>query len=155
MASATAVGTKPLIRVEGLEKHFPAGSHWFRRSDSFVHAVDGISFDLARGESFGLVGESGCGKTTTGRLLVRLAEPTGGHVLFDDGEGQSTDITTLRGEELKAFRRQAQMIFQDPYESLNPRRTIFDTVAEPLKVQTPARRWNGWSGCRGCWRWLG
>ena len=76
MASATAVGTKPLIRVEGLEKHFPAGSHWFRRSDSFVHAVDGISFDLARGESFGLVGESGCGKTTTGRLLVRLAEPT-------------------------------------------------------------------------------
>ena len=134
-AGAAAVGTKPLIKVEGLEKHFPVASHWYRRSHSSVHAVDGISFELARGESFGLVGESGCGKTTTGRLLVRLAEPTGGHVLFDDGEGESTDITTLRGEELKAFRRKAQMIFQDPYESLNPRRTIFDTVAEPLKVQ--------------------
>jgi len=134
-AGAAAVGTKPLIKVEGLEKHFPVASHWYRRSHSSVHAVDGISFELARGESFGLVGESGCGKTTTGRLLVRLAEPTGGHVLFDDGEGESTDITALRGEELKAFRRKAQMIFQDPYESLNPRRTIFDTVAEPLKVQ--------------------
>ena len=129
------VGTKPLIKVEGLEKRFPVASHWFRRSHSYVHAVDGISFDLARGESFGLVGESGCGKTTTGRLLVRLTEPTDGRVLFDDGAGTSTDITTLRGEALKAFRRKAQMIFQDPYESLNPRRTIFDTVAEPLKVQ--------------------
>jgi peptide/nickel transport system ATP-binding protein len=129
------VGTRPLIKVQGLEKRFPVASHWFRRSHSSVHAVDGISFELARGESFGLVGESGCGKTTTGRLLVRLAEPTGGHVLFDDGESTATDITTLRGEELKAFRRKAQMIFQDPYESLNPRRTIFDTVAEPLKVQ--------------------
>ena len=129
------VGTKPLIKVEGLEKRFPVASHWFRRSHSYVHAVDGISFDLARGESFGLVGESGCGKTTTGRLLVRLTEPTGGRVLFDDGEGESTDITTLSGEALKGFRRRAQMIFQDPYESMNPRRTIFDTVAEPLKVQ--------------------
>ena len=129
------VGTKPLIKVEGLQKRFPVASHWFQRSHSFVHAVDGISFDLARGESFGLVGESGCGKTTTGRLLVRLTEPTDGRVLFDDGAGTSTDITTLRGEALKAFRRKAQMIFQDPYESLNPRRTIFDTVAEPLKVQ--------------------
>ena len=129
------VGTKPLIKVEGLEKRFPVASHWFRRSHSYVHAVDGISFDLARGESFGLVGESGCGKTTTGRLLVRLTEPTDGRVLFDDGAGAPTDITTLRGEALKAFRRKAQMIFQDPYESLNPRRTIFDTVAEPLKVQ--------------------
>ena len=134
-AGAVAVGTKPLIKVEGLQKRFPVASHWFRRSHSYVHAVDGISFDLARGESFGLVGESGCGKTTTGRLLLRLTEPTGGRVLFDDGEGATTDITTLSGKALKSFRRKAQMIFQDPYESLNPRRTIFDTVAEPLKVQ--------------------
>ena len=134
-ADAVALGTKPLIKVEGLQKRFPVASHWFRRSHSYVHAVDGISFDLARGESFGLVGESGCGKTTTGRLLLRLTEPTDGRVLFDDGEGAPTDITTLSGQALKAFRRKAQMIFQDPYESLNPRRTIFDTVAEPLKVQ--------------------
>ena len=134
-AGSVAVGTKPLVKVEGLEKRFPVASNWFRRSHSYVHAVDGISFDLARGESFGLVGESGCGKTTTGRLLVRLTEPTDGRVLFDDGAGAPTDITTLRGEALKGFRRKAQMIFQDPYESLNPRRTIFDTVAEPLKVQ--------------------
>ena len=114
------VGTKPLIKVEGLQKRFPVAAHWFRRSHSYVHAVDGISFDLARGESFGLVGESGCGKTTTGRLLVRLTEPTDGRVLFDDGEGASTDITTLRGEALKAFRRKAQMIFQGPVRVAEP-----------------------------------
>ena len=134
-APASAVGTSPLVRVEDLRKRFPVSGGLFERSHSFVHAVDGVSFELARGESFGLVGESGCGKTTTGRLLVRLAEPSDGRVLFDDGAGAATDITHLSGADLKAFRRRAQMIFQDPYESLNPRRTIFDTVAEPLKVQ--------------------
>ena len=134
-APASSVGTRPLVKIEGLQKRFPVSTRLFERNRSFVHAVDGVSFELARGESFGLVGESGCGKTTTGRLLVRLAEPTDGRVLFDDGAGAPTDITTLAGSALKVFRRQAQMIFQDPYESLNPRRTIFDTVAEPLKVQ--------------------
>ena len=134
-AGTVAVASKPLLKVEGLEKRFPVASHWFRRSHSFVHAVDDISFELARGESLGLVGESGCGKTTTGRLLVRLTTPTSGRVLFDADAETSTDITTLSGQALKAFRRKAQMIFQDPYESLNPRRTLFDTVAEPLKVQ--------------------
>ena len=134
-APASSVGTTPLIKIEGLTKRFPVSTRLFERNRSFVHAVDGVSFELARGESFGLVGESGCGKTTTGRLLVRLAEPTDGRVLFDDGSGAPTDLTTLAGSALKTFRRQAQMIFQDPYESLNPRRTIFDTVAEPLKVQ--------------------
>ena len=126
----------PLLRVEDLTKLFPVSSgNWFDRSRSFIHAVDGVRFELGRGESFGLVGESGCGKTTTGKLLVRLADPTNGHIIFDDGEGEPTDIATLKGKALKTFRRQAQMIFQDPYESMNPRRTIFDTVAEPLKTQ--------------------
>ena len=126
----------PLLSVQSLSKRFPVESGGlFQRSHSYIHAVDGVSFDLDPGESFGLVGESGCGKTTTGKLLVRLTDPSGGHIVFDDGQSAATDIATLKGAELKAFRRKAQMIFQDPYESMNPRRTIFDTVSEPLKVQ--------------------
>ena len=126
---------RPLLQVEGLRKHFPAGASRFRRNERFIHAVDDVNFTLGRGESLGLVGESGCGKTTTGKMLVRLIDPTDGHVVFDDGTGEPTDIATLRGKPLKEFRKHAQMIFQDPYESMNPRRTIFDTIAEPLQVQ--------------------
>ena len=134
-ASAAKSSSRALVRAVDLHKHFPLSSGWLQRSRSFVHAVDGVSFDLMAGETLGLVGESGCGKTTTGRMLVRLAEPTDGQVLFDDGSGGLEDIAHLQGKPLKAFRRRAQMVFQDPYESMNPRRTIFDTVAEPLKVQ--------------------
>ncbi len=126
---------RPLLQVEGLRKHFPAATSRFRRNERFIHAVDDVNFTLGRGESLGLVGESGCGKTTTGKMLVRLIDPTDGHVIFDDGTGEPTDIATLRGKPLKDFRKHAQMIFQDPYESMNPRRTIFDTIAEPLQVQ--------------------
>jgi oligopeptide/dipeptide ABC transporter ATP-binding protein len=124
-----------LVNVEGLTKLFPVPRGLFRKPRSFIHAVDGVSFGLRRGDSLALVGESGCGKTTTGKLLLKLIEPTGGHIYFHDKEQGAADIANLRGQELKRFRRKAQMIFQDPYESMNPRLTIFDTVAEPLKVQ--------------------
>ncbi len=136
MTRTTQIQDRPLLRVQDLTKLFPVSTgNWFERNSSFIHAVDGVGFELGRGESFGLVGESGCGKTTTGKLLVRLVDPTDGHIMFDDGEGEPTDIAFLKGKSLKEFRRHAQMIFQDPYESMNPRRTIFDTVAEPLKTQ--------------------
>ncbi len=133
---------RPLFRVEGLSKLFPVSRSLFRPPSAFVHAVDDVSFELFQGESFGLVGESGCGKTTIGKLLVKLLEPTRGRILFREGQGTPqdpgngfTDIASAKGKGLKEFRRRAQMIFQDPYESMNPRRTIYDTVAEPLVVQ--------------------
>ena len=127
--------TRPLVSARALTKLFPVSRGWFARQRSFVHAVDNVSFDLMAGESLGLVGESGCGKTTTGKMLVRLIDPTVGHIIFDDQPGQQEDIATLKGGALKAFRRKAQMVFQDPYESLNPRQTVFDAIAEPLNVQ--------------------
>lgn len=134
--------SKPVIKVEGLQKLFPISKGMFRKPTDFVHAVDDISFEIAEGESLALVGESGCGKSTTGRLLVRLDDPTDGSILFNHG-GSEVDIAAIPRSEMKAFRREVQMIFQDPFESLNPRRTVYDTVAEPLTVQNigsiPAR----------------
>ena len=128
------MANEALVVVEGLQKLFPLTAGIFRAEKHFIHAVDEISFSIAEGESLALVGESGSGKTTTGKLLVKLADPTGGHIHMRLNGGQM-DITQLKGKEVKRFRRQVQMIFQDPYESLNPRRTIFDTIAEPLAVQ--------------------
>ena len=123
------------MQVQNLKKHFTLKKNLFGRGQSFVYAVDDVSFALYPGESFGLVGESGSGKTTVGKLLTRLLEPTAGQILLHDGREHYTDIARFRGKSLKSFRRRAQMIFQDPYESMNPRRTIFDTVGEPLAVQ--------------------
>jgi len=128
-------GNRALVKVEDLHKHFPVSKGLFARARSFVHAVDGLHFEIAAGASLGLVGESGCGKTTTGKLLTKLNEPTSGHMYLRGQDGRYRDLAVLKGQTLKRFRRRVQMIFQDPYESMNPRRTIFDTVAEPLVVQ--------------------
>lgn len=129
------VGTQPLVvHVEGLTKWFALKTGLLKSiisSDQpFVRAVDGVSFDIRKKEIFGLAGESGSGKTTTGRLLVRLLEPTKGKVIFD-----GKDITKLSDKELKPIRRRMQIVFQDPYDSLNPRMTVKEIVAEPLRVQ--------------------
>jgi oligopeptide/dipeptide ABC transporter ATP-binding protein len=124
----------PLIKVDGLKKFFPLSSGLFQKATSFIHAVDDVSFEIYSGESLALVGESGSGKTTTCKLLVRLLNPTDGQMLMNTDGEEGIDITTLRGKDLKRFRRDVQMIFQDPYESLNPRLTVFDAVSEPLAV---------------------
>ncbi|WP_411882566.1 ABC transporter ATP-binding protein [Polaromonas sp. YR568] len=123
-----------LLKVENLVKHFPVRSHLFSRSKAVVHAVDGLSFELNAGETMALVGESGCGKSTVGRLVLRLLDATSGQVWFD-GE----DLMTLPAGRLRAKRRELQMIFQDPYSSLNPRMTVEQALTEPLALHGLAR----------------
>ncbi len=121
---------EPLVEVRGLVKHFPVTRGViFQRKVGAVRAVDGIDFQVMPGETFGIVGESGSGKSTTARLIARLLAPSAGEVRF-----QGRDITALRGARLKAVRRDMQMIFQDPYSSLNPRKTVGSIVAEPLAI---------------------
>ena len=119
----------PVLEVEGLTKHFAVRKGVLQRVVGHVHAVDGVSFTIGAGETLGLVGESGCGKTTVGRTILRLIEPTAGTIRI---EGR--DITRLSRSELRPFRRQMQIIFQDPFSSLNPRMRAGDIVGEPLKI---------------------
>lgn len=124
-----------LLKVEGLKKHFPAGErNFFGRHKQVLQAVDGVSFSVRKGEIFGLVGESGCGKSTTGRCILRISEPTDGRIEYD-----GRDITELNSAELKGLRREMQMIFQNPYSSLNPRLTIRQTIEEVLFVHGLAK----------------
>lgn len=126
---------KNLIEVKNLEKYFEVSGGFLSRKKTIVKAVDNISFEIPLGESLGLVGQSGCGKTTTARALCLLDPKTGGEVNFYNNELQKMEsIDNLEGEELKNFRRNIQMIFQDPYESLNPRWTIKDIILEPLNI---------------------
>ncbi len=119
----------PLVQVRDLVKHFPVRGGILQRTVGWVQAVDGVSFEVRRGETLGLVGESGCGKTTLGRLLLRLIEPTSGSIRFD-----GVELTALRGAALKPYRRRMQIIFQDPYASLDPRTPIADSIGEGLRI---------------------
>jgi oligopeptide/dipeptide ABC transporter ATP-binding protein len=121
--------TEPLMEVRDLVKHFPIRQGLLQRRVGAVRAVDGVSFDVLRGETLGLVGESGCGKSTTARLLLRLMEPTSGSIRF-----QGEEIGSIKGRRLKELRREMQMIFQDPYSSLNPRKTVGTIIAEPFAI---------------------
>ncbi len=130
----TAPAAPPLLRVRGLTKHFPIRSGFLQRVTGAVKAVDGVSFDIAAGETLALVGESGCGKTTTGRVVLRLIEPTAGDIHFD-----GIDVRALRGEALRSLRRRMQIVFQDPYGSLNPRMTVGAAIKEGLIVHQLAQ----------------
>src|SRR3990172_6410566 len=122
-----------LLTVNNIVKHFPTRGGMFKKTDGIVHAVDGVSFSVQKGEIFGLVGESGCGKSTLGRIVARLIEPTAGNIIFD-----GRDITHLKSRELKSVRRELQIIFQDPYASLNPRMPVGEIIGEALSIHNIA-----------------
>lgn len=129
MDKVQAKPVEPLVQVRNLVKHYPVSTGFGSQAKGLVKAVDGIDLEVAEGEVVGLVGESGCGKSTLGRQLLRLEQPTAGRIKFD-----GRDILALSRDELKAFRRQVQIVFQDPYSSLNPRHTVGQIVGEPLAI---------------------
>ncbi len=133
-AAATDTRGDVLLDVHDLQMHFPIKRGMLGRTVGAVKAVDGINFFIRRGETLGLVGESGCGKTTTGRAILRAYTPTGGKIVYRRTDGQTVDLVKLNNNELKPYRREIRMIFQDPYSSLNPRMTVLELIGDPLKV---------------------
>ena len=125
---------KTLLEVRNLRMHFPLRRGMFRRLAGWVRAVDGVSFSIHEGETLGLVGESGCGKSTTGRCVLRVYEPTEGQISYRQAGGEMVDLAGLDEASLRPFRKEIRMVFQDPYSSLNPRMTLLDIVGEPLRV---------------------
>jgi oligopeptide transport system ATP-binding protein len=130
--SSTA-GREVILHAENLVKHYPIRAGVLRRTVGHVKAVDGVSFDLYKGETLGIVGESGCGKSSLGRMLMRLEEPTGGRLIFD-----GVDVYNQKGSAMRRLRRDIQIVFQDPYTSLNPRKTVGDIVGEPFDIHPDA-----------------
>jgi peptide/nickel transport system ATP-binding protein len=128
----SGVAGAPVLEVRGLRKLFPIRRGFLRRTVGYVRAVDGVGFSVGPGETLSLVGESGCGKTTTSRCILRALTPTAGEILFRTAAGAVVDVAKLEKRALRPLRREMQMVFQDPFSSLNPRRTLLDIVAEPL-----------------------
>ena len=140
LTSSTAIPAERLLDVKKLKKYFPIRKGFFKSVVGQVRSVDGVTFHLNQGETLGLVGESGCGKTTTSRCLLRAINPTSGEIRYRQADGQLVDVTKLASDELRPLRREMQMIFQDPFASLNPRMNLLDLVGEPLLVNGIANR---------------
>jgi oligopeptide/dipeptide ABC transporter ATP-binding protein len=138
LESTSSANGDVILRVESLVKHFPIKAGLLKHTVGQVRAVDGVDLTVRRGETLGVVGESGCGKTTLGRTIIRLIEPTAGRIVFDD-----RDITKLKRRQMRPVRRDIQIVFQDPYASLNPRMTVREIVAEPLQIHGLYRRAEG------------
>lgn len=138
MTEKQAGSGRPILEVKNLKKYFPVVQGFFRRVVGYVKAVDGVSFTVPEGKTVGLVGESGCGKTTVSRCILRAVEPTSGEVIFYDQQRGPMDVVKANKEQLRHLRRNMQMIFQDPFSSLNPRMTLLDIVGEPLIINQRA-----------------
>ena len=128
-----------ILEVKDLKQYFPIRSGWFQRVTGYIKAVDGVSFAVKRNEVLGLVGESGCGKTTVGRTILRLYAPTAGEVWYRNAVGERIDVAQLSSKQVKPLRREMRMIFQDPFSSLNPRRTVKELIGEPLVIHNIAK----------------